>query len=209
MFDTPDWVFLVTLPVISALVGWLTNRVAIRMLFRPRQPRRFLGIQWQGLIPRRQNDIAERTGELVEKELLQGHVLRQQIEQIHVEGILEETTHRLVYQGLGPRLKKIPLLGSFVSESHLKMLHEMAVEELRKEAPQIVKKVAQQAEERLDVRKLAEDRVRNFDTEELERVVNRVAAQEFRSIEQLGAALGFIIGLVQIGLLLLSGNLNL
>ncbi len=209
MTESYAWFFLISLPIISALIGWLTNRVAIRMLFRPRRARKFAGLTWQGLIPRRQADIAVRTGEIIEKEILKGHLLREHIEHIHVDDILEETVMRMVYHGIGPRLKKLPLLGGFVNDSHLKMLHQMALEEIKREAPHIVKKIATQAESRLDIRRLVEDRIREFDTERLERVVNSVAEKEFRSIEQLGAVLGFVIGLVQVALLLLSGNYTL
>ena len=57
-------------PVVGALVGWFTNWLAIRMLFRPRQPARFLGWTFQGVIPRRHAQLADRIAETVENSLL-------------------------------------------------------------------------------------------------------------------------------------------
>ena len=51
-------------------MGWLTNWLAIRMLFRPREPLRLLGWSLQGVIPRRHAQLAERIAETVEKSLL-------------------------------------------------------------------------------------------------------------------------------------------
>ena len=62
------WVWLT--PVVGAFIGWLTNYVAIKMLFRPRQPWRFLGLSLQGVMPKRQHDIAVKIGEVVEEDLL-------------------------------------------------------------------------------------------------------------------------------------------
>ena len=54
---------LILIPIISALIGWLTNWVAIRMLFHPRKPILIGNFKLQGLIPRRQPDIAEQAAD--------------------------------------------------------------------------------------------------------------------------------------------------
>src|SRR5918996_5172033 len=63
-----SWVWLT--PFVGAFIGWLTNYVAIKMLFRPREPWRFLGLSLQGVMPKRQHDLALKIGEVVEGELL-------------------------------------------------------------------------------------------------------------------------------------------
>jgi uncharacterized membrane protein YheB (UPF0754 family) len=52
-------------PFVGALIGWLTNYLAIKMLFRPRQPRFIFGLLCR-VIPRRQRDLALKIGEVVE-----------------------------------------------------------------------------------------------------------------------------------------------
>ncbi|NDC78344.1 MAG: DUF445 family protein, partial [Chitinophagia bacterium] len=58
-------VWLASIPVISAFIGWVTNWVAIKMLFHPRRPIRFLGLTVQGIFPKRQRQFAERLGRMV------------------------------------------------------------------------------------------------------------------------------------------------
>ena len=57
---------LLSIPLISALVGWCTNFLALRMMFYPIE---FVGINpiwgWQGLIPAKRQDMAEVAGEVV------------------------------------------------------------------------------------------------------------------------------------------------
>ena len=59
-----------SLPFVSALVGLGTNFLAVRMLFRPRKAFKILGFKIQGLIPRRQAELARKIAQTVEEELI-------------------------------------------------------------------------------------------------------------------------------------------
>ena len=47
------------LPILGVIIGYVTNLLAIVMIFEPVEPRRFLGIRWHGLFLRRQDEVAE------------------------------------------------------------------------------------------------------------------------------------------------------
>ncbi|MFL5846040.1 MAG: hypothetical protein ACJ762_15235 [Solirubrobacteraceae bacterium] len=47
------------LPIVGVVVGYVTNLVAILMIFEPVEPRRILGVRWHGLFLRRQHEVAE------------------------------------------------------------------------------------------------------------------------------------------------------
>lgn len=197
------------MPFVTALIGWLTNKVAIVSLFRPRVPRRILGWTWQGAVPRRQQDLAARAAELMAQEVLQKHMIRSEIKRIDIRPLVVMFAERLVYEHLGPRLRKLPLLGSYLADSTLNRIHREVLDALEKETPGLVSKLAAEAEARLDVRRIVEERIAGFDLDKLEDVVNAVAAREFRSIEIMGAVLGFIVGLAQIVILVLAGTVEL
>ncbi len=62
-----------TPPVLGAVIGYVTNRVAIRMLFRPLKAWRFLGIRvpmTPGVIPSKRDELAHNLGEVVGDHLL-------------------------------------------------------------------------------------------------------------------------------------------
>lgn len=69
------------LPVIlGAIIGYLTNSVAIRMLFRPIRPIRVFGLRLPftpGVIPRRRSELAESIGRMVARDLLTDDVFYQ------------------------------------------------------------------------------------------------------------------------------------
>ena len=53
------------------------------------------------------------------------------------------------------------------------------------------------AVETLDVKRLVEEKINNFDLVELESIILSLSNSELRYIEVLGGVLGFIIGLIQ------------
>ena len=73
------------LPLITALVGWGTNYLAVKMLFHPR--RRIFGLQ--GVVPKRHHDLAEKLALMFEKELLSGDDLLALFEKVDFEKELE------------------------------------------------------------------------------------------------------------------------
>jgi uncharacterized membrane protein YheB (UPF0754 family) len=72
---------LLSIPLISALVGWCTNFLALKMMFYPIE---FVGIKpmwgWQGLIPAKRQDMAEIAVELVLGKLLSVQELASRID---------------------------------------------------------------------------------------------------------------------------------
>ncbi|TFG63814.1 MAG: DUF445 family protein, partial [Spirochaetales bacterium] len=60
-------------PVLGAVIGYVTNALAIKMLFRPLTEKRFLGIRipfTPGIIPKKRYDLAHSIGTMVSRELL-------------------------------------------------------------------------------------------------------------------------------------------
>ena len=64
-----DILLYASFPLIGAIIGWCTNYLAVKMIFRPYKPISFLGLKIHGLIPRRQSDLARSIGETIELKL--------------------------------------------------------------------------------------------------------------------------------------------
>ncbi|TVP75471.1 MAG: DUF445 family protein [Puniceicoccaceae bacterium] len=201
-------ILLILTPFITAGIGWLTNWVAIQMLFRPRQPMRVFFWQWQGLIPRRQQQLAEEAAEIIEREILQQHRILHEIRKIELGPHLQEAAHKIVWQRIGPQLRAIPLLGNFINDSTLAKFEVIAATAMQEEAVPLMEKVATQFEASVNLKQLIEENIAAFDLDRLEAIVNQVARREFRTIERLGAVLGFLIGCVQVALFWVTGSIQ-
>lgn len=73
---------MIAVPIVGALIGYLTNWIAVKMLFRPRHEVRIGG--WKlpftpGVIPKGQPRLARAVGEVVEKELLTTEVVEEML----------------------------------------------------------------------------------------------------------------------------------
>lgn len=201
-------VLLILTPFITAGIGWLTNWVAIQMLFHPREPMRIFFWKWQGLIPRRQQQLAEEAAEIIEREIMQQHIIVHEIRKIELTPYLNEAAQKLVWERVGPQLQAIPLLGGFINDGMLAKFEVIAAAAMKEEAGPLMEKVATQFEASVDLKQMIEDNIAAFDLDRLESIVNQVAKREFRTIERLGAVLGFIIGCIQVALFWATGSIQ-
>ncbi|HEY1970173.1 MAG TPA: DUF445 domain-containing protein [Pseudonocardia sp.] len=58
------------MPAFGALIGLSTDWIALKMIFYPRQPRRILGVRWQGMFHKRREQVAADYGKLIAEEVL-------------------------------------------------------------------------------------------------------------------------------------------
>ncbi len=83
MLETMPWLPWLMPPLLGALIGYVTNYIAIRMLFRPLRPWRLLGIRLPltpGIIPAKRGELAQRMGKMVGSHLLTADDVRQTLE---------------------------------------------------------------------------------------------------------------------------------
>jgi len=76
-------------PVAGAIIGFVTNVIAIRMLFRPLSEIRFLGVRLPftpGILPKQRRRLAQSIGAMVERELLTPEILRRRLARDDVRG---------------------------------------------------------------------------------------------------------------------------
>ncbi|MFP3952842.1 MAG: DUF445 family protein [Candidatus Acetothermia bacterium] len=84
----------VLVPVVASVIGYSTNWIAIKMLFRPLQEKRVFGFRvpfTPGLVPRRKNKIAENIGEAVAKHLVTSEGIQGRLDTPEVKSGLKIT----------------------------------------------------------------------------------------------------------------------
>lgn len=195
-----------SLPLITALIGWVTNWIAIKMLFHPRRPVKILFFTVQGILPRRQPDIAMQLGRIVATDLLSSEDLVEQLtneQSRQVYGaFIDSQSEKFIRNRLS---KVVPVAGLLLRSRALARLKTAFADELMEQLPALVNNLTSSQSGALDVQQLVEDRVRAFSTDRLEKLLHDILAREFRFIELLGAVLGFIIGVLQLIFILLAG----
>ena len=89
-----DILFWILPPIVGALIGYVTNVVAVRMLFRPLREIRVHGLRLPftpGILPKERHKLAESIGRMVEQELLTPGVIRERLARTEVREKLKST----------------------------------------------------------------------------------------------------------------------
>lgn len=197
--------WLLSIPFISAFIGWITNWVAIKMLFHPRNPVKFLGFTIHGIFPKRQKQFAEKLGKLVGQELLSFAEIEAQLtagENLSkLSPIVEEHLEHFLRNKLAAEM---PIISAFIGEKTIVKLKAVFLEEMNQLFPTLMKKYAQQLEEDLDLERIVTEKVINFSSDKLESLLYQIMSKEFRFVEIIGGVIGFLIGLLQVGITLFT-----
>jgi uncharacterized membrane protein YheB (UPF0754 family) len=202
-----NWTLLLLIPVISAFIGWFTNWIAIKMLFHPREPRKILGVTFQGIFPKRQQQFAEKLGKLVSQELLSFTDIESRITNPENLDKIMPMVDKHIDDFLRVKLADaMPVVSMFIGDKTIAQLKEIFLAELRNLFPVIMSNYMGKLKDELDLEKIVVEKVGSFSSDKLESILNQIMAREFKFVEIIGAVLGFVIGLVQILLTILSAN---
>jgi uncharacterized membrane protein YheB (UPF0754 family) len=197
--------WLLLIPLISAFIGWVTNWIAIKMLFHPRNPVRFLGITLHGIFPKRQKLFAEKLGRTVSKEFLSFDDIQQKITNPKNLQKLMPVLEKHVENFLRVKLAdEMPFLSLFIGERTITSLKGMFMQELETLFPQVMNDYAGHLKEELDLEKIVTEKVSAFSSDKLESILYQIMSKEFRFVEILGGVIGFIIGLLQVVITVVS-----
>ena len=108
---TENWRYAI-LPVLGMLIGWGTNWLALKMLFKPRKPFGVGRYKIQGLIPRRRNDLSGTIARTISDELLSSDDLVKAMNELDIKGIALSQVNSIVEKKIESLdLKKSPPLG--------------------------------------------------------------------------------------------------
>ncbi len=196
---------LYTLPVIAAITGWITNFLAIKMLFHPKKEVKVLFFTLQGIFPKRQQVLAERLGKIVASELFSFKDIKDRFTStstaIEINKILDEKLEDF----LDVKLKaSIPMLGMFLNAEVKEKIKNTLHEEFQNILPDILNKYSEKLEQDIDIEHIVSQKVAAFSSDKLEEILFSIMKKEFKFIELIGAVLGFMIGLIQLMLIQLQ-----
>jgi uncharacterized membrane-anchored protein YjiN (DUF445 family) len=125
------------LPVIGAIHGYVTNKLAIWLLFNPKHPIRIPATGWQlqGVLPKRKTLLAESLSTIVESDLLSHEEIKKHIQEHEllpkfVPVILERIMERIDRQiprwvPASVRTAVFELLSEVISRELGKLLHDL------------------------------------------------------------------------------------
>ncbi|MEZ4264917.1 MAG: hypothetical protein R3F39_00960 [Myxococcota bacterium] len=187
------------IPLISAVIGWWTNVVAIQMMFRPLT---FIGIKpllgWQGIIPANALRLANTGLKLVTEKLLDIRELftpeasRELLE--GRRGHIEAMTRRLIEEKAPQRF---PAMWNALAPNIRDQVVAKATDEVMRLSGEVLGDAAANISELLHVQRIVSVAVVE-DKALMNHIFQSVGAAEFKFIERSGFWFGGLFGLVQL-----------
>ena len=189
---------LVIMVIISAAIGWITNWVAIKMLFRPHNEINLGLFKIQGLIPKRRAEIGTGIADVIQNELISIKDVIANIDREEFSKRLNDLIDDVLEKNLKNKVKeKFPVMQMFFSDKMAKDVSNTIKGIVMENQEKIFEIFSNYAEENINFSTIITDKISNFSLDKLEEIINGLAKKELKHIEVIGAILGAFIGLVQ------------
>ncbi|HHT9125147.1 MAG TPA: DUF445 domain-containing protein [Candidatus Brocadiia bacterium] len=190
---------LFSLPIIGAIIGWMANRIALRMLFRPRNPIKIFGFKIQGVFPKRRTELAHAIGHTVQKEF----EFHNDIKEILTDGKHLESFKAAIKDAVDNFIERrltftSPLLTSFLPYGAIVKFKEKITDEIMRFIPELAEGLTLELENKLDLKEAVVSKLEAYEMSRIEEIVLSISARELRYVKIIGAIIGFLIGVIQL-----------
>ena len=184
---------------VGALIGWFTNYLAIRLLFRPYNEINLVIFKLQGLIPKRRHEIAVNIAEVIETELISIREIGDKLDTSSFEyGDLDEFLDRLVKEKIKAELlEKNPFLKMFMNDGILNKMRDYIKKLILDNKDELFQLLLKSIEKNVDLKGHIIEKMDNFSLREIENIIIKISKKELKHIEILGGILGGIIAVFQ------------
>ena len=194
-----NFIKIMILAIVGGLIGYITNVIAIKLIFRPIEPIKIPIINKEiiGLIPKRKSEIAQNIGQVIQDELIDIHEL---IKNVVSENDKEEIVFYIknkINDVVDKKINQSPLgfmgIGKMVND----FISEHLDDEIKNAVDELTEVLINKGKDRINIQEIVKDKINELDLYKLEEIILSIVKKELKHIETLGLVLGFFIGLVQ------------
>lgn len=184
---------------VGTLIGWFTNYLAIKLLFRPYKEMNFFFFKIQGLIPKRRDEISENIADVVERELISVDDIENKLKEVEFDdGMIEKVLDKLVEEKLKKSiLEKNPLLKMIINDSMVDKIKKYFKNMILENKDEILSEMIKIGKEKIDFKEIILEKMKNFSLEEIEKIILSISKNELKHIEIIGGVLGGLIAVFQ------------
>jgi uncharacterized membrane protein YheB (UPF0754 family) len=196
--------WLILIPLLSAFTGWLAIRLLLFFLFRPFEPRKILGITIQGVLIKQKQQIATKIGQVAAAEFSSAG-LEQKISDPKNMEKLKPLIETHVDDFLRVKLKEqMPMISMFVGDKTINTLKGVFMQEIETLFPQVMGQFAGNLKNEINIEQMVVAKINNISPETIESALHRNLSKEFGMASLFGAAIGLLVGLIQLTIVLLT-----
>ncbi|TGK11709.1 DUF445 domain-containing protein [Leptospira fletcheri] len=187
-----------TLPIMGVVVGYVTNWIAILMIFHPLEPRNFILFKYQGLFLKRQKEVSREFASVISSRVLTTENL---IRLIFLgkggDLIVRELAERAKELSERKLKEKIPYAKLLLGKAKVKEVQEKIADKVVGMVPETAERMKGYLEETLEIERIISLRLSQLPPTEFERLLHSVFREDELTLILLGALLGGLVGCVQ------------
>ncbi|MCB0509103.1 MAG: hypothetical protein R2739_03170 [Chitinophagales bacterium] len=188
------------MPIFGLFTGWFTDWLALKMIFAPKQPKKYLGIfTWHGLFFKRQQEVASAYGALIAKEVLTPSNMIESI----LTGKLSDNLFNMIQKNVQKMVDEQagvlkPIVVFAVGSEKYKAMKNAITGNMVHQLPVALKHIEKYAEDAMDIQNTLVTKMQELTPEEFEGVLRPAFKQDEWILITVGAVLGFLVGELQV-----------
>ena len=194
----------IVLPLFGLAIGWLTDWLALKMIFLPREPKRFFGLYtWQGVFQKRRDEVAADYGDMIAREIITVPNLLEAVLRGPKSDRLFSLISREVQKTIDAQASVVkPFVAIAVGTRRFQEMKQAAAAKAAERVPDTIRHAESYAVNALDVRNTIVDRMRRLTPLEFEQLLRPAFRQDEWKLIAVGAVIGGLVGELQALLLL-------
>lgn len=186
------------LPIAGILVGYLTNWLALTLIFRPLKPIRLGPVTFQGLFIKRQKEVSEEYSQMVASKIITVENIFEYI----IRGPGSENMMKMIHNQIGGAIRKAvgkwePFIKLISGEHTLDYMQNIAVYRFMQELPMNIRTIFGYAENAMDLENILKVKMKSLSPPEFEGFLRPVFKEDEQTLILVGAALGGFAGIIQ------------
>lgn len=195
---SPWW----SLALTGGLVGYVTDLLAIRMLFEPVDPVRLGPLRLHGLFLKRQSQVSDDFAAFMQREVLAAPMLWEELmggaRQAHFWDLVSTRVELYLAQlAASPSAGAVELVLATMGEANRRRLGALLAARLQAELPKAAHALYELTDDALQLEQLMQEKMRTLSSSEFERVLHPVFEEDELTLILIGTGLGGIAGFAQ------------
>ena len=193
------------IPLFGGFTGWFTDWLALKMIFNPKHPTKYLGglFEWQGLFLKRRQEVSAEYGRLIAKEIVTPKNIIDAILRGPLSDRLFTMVQKQVQRTVDDQAGLVrPFVVFAVGSQRYQEMKRVVSDEIIKRLPETLKHVEKYAAEAMDLERTLATKMQTLTVEEFEGLLHPAFEQDEWILITVGAVLGFIVGEIQVQVML-------
>lgn len=192
------------IPILGAFTGWFVNRAALWLLFHPVKPLNLGLFTLQGAFPKQQKQLGAQLGKMVAEQFFSFESIRQKLTDPAKISAIKPYVEEHLEHFLRKKLPEtMPMISMFIGDSTINQIKSTLADELDLLFPKLISQYLDNVKNDLDMEAIISAKVAAVSSTQLEQGLRRQLGRGLAKMAWASAAIGFLIGLLQLLLAIL------